>query len=84
MLAEFEDYLKNNPIKVDSFHPSFEDTINKMLNVGGKRFRPLLMLSVVDALDDRMLKNTYEPALAVECLHTYSPTPFVIPKGLLR
>ncbi len=43
-----------------------------MLDVGGKRFRPLLMLSVVKALDERMIQNTYDIALAVECLHTYS------------
>ncbi len=72
LLAKFEEYLKNNPIKAPSFHPSFEDTLNKMLDVGGKRFRPLLMLSVVDAIDDRMIPNAYAPALAVECLHTYS------------
>lgn len=72
MLAEFEEYLKNNPIKIASFHPSFEDTLNKMLLVGGKRFRPLLMLSVVAAIDERMVQNAYDVALAVECLHTYS------------
>lgn len=72
MINEFESYLKNNPIKIASFHPSFEETLNKMLDVGGKRFRPLLMLSVVKALDERMIQNTYDIALAVECLHTYS------------
>lgn len=72
MLKAFEEYLRNNPIKIDSFHPYFEQTLNEMLNVGGKRFRPLLILSVVEALDDRMLYNAYDVALAVECLHTYS------------
>jgi geranylgeranyl pyrophosphate synthase len=72
MLSAFEEYLQNNPIKVESFHPSFEETLNKMLNVGGKRFRPLLLLSVVEAIDERMLQNSYAVALALECLHTYS------------
>ncbi len=72
MLESFEEYLKNNPIIIDSFHPSFERTINEMLNVGGKRFRPLLLLSVVKAIDERVLKNAYDAALALECLHTYS------------
>ncbi len=72
MLKAFEEYLKNNPIKIDSFHPSFEQTINEMLNVGGKRFRPLLLLSIVKAIDERLLYNAYDAALAVECLHTYS------------
>lgn len=43
-----------------------------MLIVGGKRFRPLLMFSVIEALDGRMLPNSYGVALAIECLHTYS------------
>lgn len=72
MLNDFENYLKHNPITTESFHPSFEETLNKMLDVGGKRFRPLLILSVVKALDERMVQNTYDVALAVECLHTYS------------
>jgi farnesyl diphosphate synthase len=72
MLNTFEEYLKNNPIKIDSFHPSFEETLNKMLFVGGKRFRPLLLLSVVKAIDERVLENSYDAALAIECLHTYS------------
>lgn len=72
MLESFEEYLKNNPITISSFHPSFERTINEMLNVGGKRFRPLLLLSVVKAIDERVLENAYDAALALECLHTYS------------
>lgn len=72
MLESFEEYLKNNPIQISSFHPSFEQTVNEMLNVGGKRFRPLLLLSVVKALDERVLENAYDAALALECLHTYS------------
>jgi geranylgeranyl pyrophosphate synthase len=72
MLNDFENYLKHNPITAKSFHPSFEETLNKMLDVGGKRFRPLLLLSVVKAVDERMLQNAYDVALAIECLHTYS------------
>ncbi len=72
MLNDFENYLKHNPITAESFHPSFEETLNKMLDVGGKRFRPLLLLSVVKSVDDRMLQNAYDVALAIECLHTYS------------
>lgn len=72
MLELFEEYLKNNPIKVESFHPSFEETLNNMLLVGGKRFRPMLLLSVVNALAPQMLENSFDVALGVECLHTYS------------
>lgn len=72
MLKDFEEFLQANKIKVPSFHPDFEDSLNRMLEVGGKRFRPLLLLSVVKAIDERALKNAYAPALAIEYLHTYS------------
>jgi farnesyl diphosphate synthase len=43
-----------------------------MLLCGGKRFRPALLLSVVDAYEPLLLANAMKPAFAIECLHTYS------------
>ncbi|MEY4504249.1 MAG: geranyl diphosphate synthase / farnesyl diphosphate synthase [Pseudomonadota bacterium] len=43
-----------------------------MLLAGGKRFRPMLLLSVVKALEPRMLDNAFPIAYAIECTHTYS------------
>jgi len=72
LLEEFEDFLqKNIPVK-KSFHPHFEVAMKKMFNAGGKRFRPLLLLSVVDTYEPLLLKNSFYPALAVEMIHTYS------------
>jgi farnesyl diphosphate synthase len=43
-----------------------------MLIYGGKRFRPLLLLGVVESIDPTMIENAMPIALAIEVLHTYS------------
>ncbi len=43
-----------------------------MFEAGGKRFRPLLMLGVVDAYAPLLLPSAMYPAAAIEMLHTYS------------
>ncbi|MWV61170.1 polyprenyl synthetase family protein [Helicobacter saguini] len=68
----FEEFLKNNKPTIQSFHPHFEDAFWEMVLVGGKRFRPNLLLSVVCAFAPQLRQNAYIPALAIECLHTYS------------
>lgn len=54
------------------FHPHFLLAFWEMLLNGGKRFRPNLLLAVVDGLNPMLNKNAFLPALALECLHTYS------------
>ena len=49
LLEKFEDYLLNNLPKIDTFHPHFENAMQDMLKAGGKRFRPMLLLSVVNS-----------------------------------
>ncbi len=71
-MDDFEKYLRLNIPSVESFHPIFNDALSKMLLAGGKRFRPRLILSVVDAYNPLLLKNAYSVALGVEFLHTYS------------
>lgn len=71
-MDDFEKYLRSNIPSVESFHPIFNDALSKMLLAGGKRFRPRLLLSVVDAYDPLLLKNAYSVALGIEFLHTYS------------
>ena len=44
-----EEFIKKNLIKVNSFHPFYEKALNEMLLAGGKRFRPKLLLAVVNA-----------------------------------
>ena len=72
LLEDFEEYLNNNLPKSKSFHPIFEDALQNMLQAGGKRFRPMLILSVVQAINPLLIKNAMPAALAVEFLHTYS------------
>ena len=72
MLKTFEDYLNTNLPVSNTFHPNFEDALQDMLKAGGKRFRPMLLLSVVNALEPMLFKNSLPVALAIEYLHTYS------------
>ncbi len=71
-MERFEEYLKENLPKVDSFHPHYNSAISQMLLAGGKRFRPMLLLSVVEAYEPLLFESALAPALALEFLHTYS------------
>jgi farnesyl diphosphate synthase len=72
LLELFEEYLLDNLPKSDSFHPDYQDALCKMLEAGGKRFRPMLLLSVIRAFNPLLINSALKPALAVEFLHTYS------------
>ncbi len=72
LLQLFEDYLLDNLPSSKSFHPIFEDALSLMLKAGGKRFRPMLLLSIVDAYEPLLVKNALQVALSIEFLHTYS------------
>jgi len=72
LLGEFENYLNNNLPVSKTFHPIFENALQDMLKAGGKRFRPMLLLSMVNAVEPLLLKNSLPIALAIEYLHTYS------------
>lgn len=72
LLEDFEKFLqKHIPIK-DSFHPHFSKAMKQMFKAGGKRFRPLLLLNIVQNYTPLLEKNAYYPALAIEMIHTYS------------
>ncbi|MBE0491201.1 MAG: polyprenyl synthetase family protein [Sulfurospirillum sp.] len=72
LLDDFESYLHANLPKAPSFHPHFEVALSEMLSAGGKRFRPMLLLSIVQAKRPLLLQNAYPVALGLEMLHTYS------------
>ncbi|MCT7514732.1 polyprenyl synthetase family protein [Aliarcobacter cryaerophilus] len=72
LLNKFEDYLLSNLPTIKSFHPHFEEAMGDMLKAGGKRFRPMLLLSVVNSKKPLLVDNSLKVALAVEFLHTYS------------
>ncbi|STQ86575.1 polyprenyl synthetase family protein [Helicobacter muridarum] len=68
----FEDYLHANKPSIESFHPFFESAFWEMVENGGKRFRPKLLLSIVCADAKEQIYNSFAACLAIECLHTYS------------
>lgn len=72
LLSSFENYLLDNLPKSNTFHPIFEDALGSMLKAGGKRFRPMLLLSVVKSKKSLLVPNAMPAALGLEMLHTYS------------
>ncbi len=72
LLQQFEQYLLDNLPKSKSFHPYFEEALGEMLKAGGKRFRPMLLLSVVKSNKSLLIPNALSVALGLEFLHTYS------------
>jgi len=69
---EFEQYIKDHPIQVESFHPHFNEALNEMILAGGKRFRPQLLLSIVAEYTPLLYPSSMPVAYALEVFHTYS------------
>jgi len=67
-----EEYIRAHPIQIPSFHPYFQRAVNEMVQAGGKRFRPQLLLAVVKAYQPLLLEGAKQVAYGVELLHTYS------------
>lgn len=72
MLEQFETFLTTHIPSAPSFHPHYENSLATMLLGGGKRFRPALLLGVVQAYNPLLIKSAFHAALALETLHTYS------------
>ena len=71
-MQNFEIFLQRHLPKAPSFHPYYEDALHNMLQAGGKRFRPALLLGVVNAFNPLLVEGAMHGALAIEMLHTYS------------
>jgi len=71
-MQRFETYLAENLPKVTSFHPVYEDALGDMLMAGGKRFRPMLLLNIVDVYEPMLYDSALPVAFALEMFHTYS------------
>jgi len=71
-MQNFEQFLLENLPTSKSIHPTYESALQNMLQAGGKRFRPALLLGVVGAYNLLMLESARFAALAIELLHTYS------------
>ncbi len=72
LLQEFELFLQSHLPEAPSFHPTYNQSLKEMFIAGGKRFRPLMLLHVVDSYEPQLVKNAFWIASAVEMLHTYS------------
>jgi len=71
-MQNFEQFLIDNLPTSKSIHPTYEDALQNMLVAGGKRFRPALLLGVVNAYNPLMLDSARYAGYAIELLHTYS------------
>ena len=71
-MEQFEAFLAAHLPTAASFHPHYENSLQLMLTGGGKRFRPALLLGVVQAYNPLLTQSAYYAALAIELLHTYS------------
>lgn len=71
-MKKFEAFLQQHLPSSTSIHPTYEKALQEMLLAGGKRFRPALLLGVVDAYNPLMLEGARFAAYAIELLHTYS------------
>ncbi|MBI5975319.1 polyprenyl synthetase family protein [Staphylococcus canis] len=61
-------YAINN----SSLNTQLEESMRYSLEAGGKRIRPLLLLSTVNMLSPNDIEKGFETALALEMIHTYS------------
>lgn len=71
-MQQFEAFITAHRPAAPSFHPHYEEALYTMLEAGGKRFRPVLLLAVVSAYNELLLEGAYHAAYAIELLHTYS------------
>lgn len=71
-MKNFEQFLLDNLPTSKSIHPTYEKALQNMLEAGGKRFRPALLLGVVKAYNPLLLEGARHAAYAIELLHTYS------------
>jgi len=71
-MQNFEIFLIKNLRISKSIHPTYEDALQNMLVAGGKRFRPALLLGVVNTYNPLLEEGAMHAAYAIELLHTYS------------
>lgn len=69
---KFINFIKDNLPKVSSFHPYYNDMLGIMLLAGGKHFRAMLLLGIVNTLRKECLDDAMRVAFGVELMHTYS------------
>ena len=76
LLEDFVKFLNANLPKAPGFHPYYEEALGVMLKAGGKHFRALLLLGVVESVDKSLTQKAMRVALGLEMMHTYSPVSY--------
>ena len=71
-MQDFERFLEQSLPRVETFHPDYNEALAAMLLAGGKRFRPRLLLGIVDAYAPLLRESAMHAAAALELFHTYS------------
>ncbi|WP_456394052.1 polyprenyl synthetase family protein [Nitratifractor sp.] len=71
-MQDFERFLERSLPRVETFHPNYNEALSAMLLAGGKRFRPRLLLGIVDAYGPLLRESAMYAAAALELFHTYS------------
>ncbi len=71
-MERFEKYLLDILPSLKTIHPHINQALKVMVEAGGKRFRPMLLLKVVEAYEPLLLESSFQVAAAVEIFHTYS------------
>lgn len=71
-MKKFEQFLIANLPTSKSIHPHYEEALQAMLQAGGKRFRPALLLGVVNSYNSLLEEGAMHAAYGIELLHTYS------------
>jgi farnesyl diphosphate synthase len=72
VMFEFEEFIKKSKPEIESFHPYYKDGLWEMILNGGKRFRPRLFLLPINTINPLLVSSSFDVALAIEALHTYS------------
>jgi len=71
-MQDFETFLADHLPRVETFHPDYNEALSAMVLGGGKRFRPYLLLGIVEAYEPLLRESAMHAALALELFHTYS------------
>ncbi len=71
-LKEYFEHALSSLMKNYETESSLSDAMRYALESGGKRIRPLLLLSILKALDSVSLDRGLRTAMALEFIHTYS------------
>ncbi|WP_421673403.1 polyprenyl synthetase family protein, partial [Staphylococcus hyicus] len=71
ILTDFNVAL-NNSVTSSPLQTKLEESMRYSLEAGGKRIRPLLLLSTLDMLSEKSYQSGMTTAIALEMIHTYS------------